>query len=324
MKTAPGAKKPIGRQIAFGAAAWTALALAAAAGWIRLGLIETLFLLAPWIVVPLAARLVSPVGDHKLSVKIWRALDWLLLPAAILATASFLLAPGMPAALLASAWLVVCALFASDGVLRLWRYRAGSFTQFCFAVGEAYLLVGASWLVISRLGLQPLGFQEPVVLLTAVHFHFAGFLSAVLAGLAHESSRTTRWSGLLRAALFGVIVGPALLGVAFLVGPKLKLAAALLIVIGQFGLAAAMLRVATTTARGLGRWMLSISAGCVAAGMALAAIWAIGEFPLHPFVNLDQMARFHGVLNAVGFGLCGLLGWAQFIGASQSSREMWQ
>jgi hypothetical protein len=33
------------------------------------------------------------------------------------------------------------------------------------------------------------------------------------------------------------------------------------------------------------------------------------EYPLHAFVNLEQMARYHGVLNSVGFGLCSLLGW---------------
>jgi len=38
-------------------------------------------------------------------------------------------------------------------------------------------------------------------------------------------------------------------------------------------------------------------------------VWAIGEYPLQQFVNLDQMERFHGTANALGFTLCGLLGW---------------
>jgi YndJ-like protein len=44
-------------------------------------------------------------------------------------------------------------------------------------------------------------------------------------------------------------------------------------------------------------------------GMALAGIWAVGEYPLHGFVNLEQMARYHGVLNSFGFTLCSLVGW---------------
>src|SRR2546429_8600602 len=39
-------------------------------------------------------------------------------------------------------------------------------------------------------------------------------------------------------------------------------------------------------------------------------VWAMGEYPLHAFVNLEEMARYHGVLNSVGFGLCSLVGWS--------------
>lgn len=55
--------------------------------------------------------------------------------------------------------------------------------------------------------------------------------------------------------------------------------------------------------------LLLFAGACVILGMALAGIWAIGEYPLHAFVNLEQMARYRGVLNSVGFGLCSLVGW---------------
>jgi len=106
-----------------------------------------------------------------------------------------------------------------------------------------------------------------------------------------------------------VVVGPALLGLAFLVGPKLKLAAVVLIVVGQFGLATGMVRVALGTANPVGRALLILSSGSIVAGMVLAATWALGEYPLQPFVDLGRMERYHGALNAVGFGICGLIGW---------------
>ena len=321
MKTAPVAAQPLDWKTGLGAAVLTGLALAASSGLIRLELTKILFLLAPWVVLPVAVNLIPPVADSRLSASSRRLHNAMVLPAAVLTTASFFLPAGRLAAVLASAWLPVCLLLASEGLLRLLRYQQESFAQFCFAVGPAYLVVGALWLVISRLGSRPLGFDEPIVLLTAVHFHFAGFLSAVLAGLTYQRLRTAPWAGCWRAAFFGVTAGPAFLGIAFLVGPKLKLLAALLIATGQFGLAAAMFRAGIAAGQGLGRWMLSISAGCVVAGMALAATWASGEYPLHQFVNLDQMVRFHGVLNALGFGLCGLFGWAQILGASHSNRE---
>lgn len=295
--------------VQLGAVVWLGMVAGTWSGWPQLGVIELLFLLAPWIVVPLATSLI-PSLDSSVSLAGQRpTLRWVIFAAAALATVSFFLPTGILAASLAGAWFLVCSAFALRGLHRLWRSRAHSFFQFCFAIGEAYLLVGGTWLVASRLGLQPAGFQEPIVLLTAVHFHFAGFLSAVLAGLTHERLGETRWSKPLGAALAGVVVGPGLLGLAFLVGPKVKLAAVMLIVVGQFGLAVGMVRVAIGAANPVGRAMLLLSSGCVVAGMVLVATWALGEYPLQPFVDLGRMERYHGALNAVGFGICGLIGW---------------
>ena len=172
------------------------------------------------------------------------------------------------------------------------------------------MLVAALWLMASRAGLHPLGFREPVVLLTAVHFHFAGFASAEMAALTYRRLRDTVWARGLGVAVMGVVCGPGLLGLAFLAGPKLKLAAALLIAVSQFGLAAAMFRVGLV-ARISERLLVGVAGGSVLLGMLLVAAWAIGEYPLQPFVDMRQMAEFHGVLNAIGFAFCGLLGWAQ-------------
>jgi hypothetical protein len=292
-----------------GTGVWLGIAVGTWRGWPQLGVIELLFLLAPWIVVPLAISLIPPLDSSEPLSGRRSALKWIIFAAAGLATFSFFLPVGVWAATFAGAWWLVCTLFALRGLRRLRRYRSQSFSQFCFGMGEAYLIVGGTWLVASRLGLQPVGFQEPIVLLTAVHFHFAGFLSAVLAGLTYKRLRETRWSKPLGAALTCVVVGPGLLGLAFLVGPKVKLAAVVLIVVGQFGLATGMVRVAWGTENPVGRAMLILSSGCVVAGMALAATWALGEYPLQPFVDLGRMERYHGALNAVGFGICGLIGW---------------
>jgi hypothetical protein len=292
-----------------GAALWLAIAAGFWIGWVQLSMVEILFLLAPLLLVPLAISLIPSLNDSERSAGRKGGFSWIMLGAAALATLSLFQPPGPKAAALASAWFFVCGWLAVQGLRRFLKYKAQSFSQFCFAAGEAYLIVGGTWLVISRLGLQPLEFQEPIVLLTAVHFHFAGFLSPVLAGLTYEHLRESRWSKPLRVTLAGAVAGPGLLGLAFFVGPKLKLAAVMLIVAGQFGLAAGTIRVAADMEHLAGRTLLFFSSGCVLVGMLLAATWAMGEYPLHPFVDLARMEKYHGVLNAVGFSLCGLLGW---------------
>ena len=294
------------REASVGAVVWIGLWLGSFLPGTHYGIIEILLLLAPWVVVPLAASLLT---QRKTSRQLLIA-SWMVPPAAALVTASFFVARSLLAACLASGWVLVCLIFVWDAFSRLWISKGRSFIEFCFATGEGYLLVAALWLVASRAGLHPFGFQEPIVLLTAVHFHFAGFASALLAGLTYEKLRDSAWARVLSVASVGVVCGPGILGLAFLAGPKCKLAAALLIAVSQFGLAAGLFRVGLAT-RPSGRLLLGVAGGSVLLGMVLAAAWAIGEYPLQPFVDLRQMAEFHGVLNALGFAVCGLLGWTQ-------------
>ena len=291
--------------ILIGSCVWLALSLTSVAPRVHLGIIEVLFLLGPWIVVPLGADLVRGAGNSKRGT----LRDWALIAAAALTAVSFFLDNRTASAWFASSWLLVCAAFAGDGLRRFVIVGTKSFTQFFFSVGEGYLLVAGAWLVASRAGLQLLTFREPIVLLTAVHFHFAGFASAVLAGLVDEAFVGHKWRQLLRVALLAVVLGPGILGLAFLFGPKLKLIAALLIALGQLGLAGGMVRVGMEAKNRIGRWLMFVASASVAAGMVFAAVWAVGEYPLQAFVNIRQMGEFHGVLNAVGFVVCGLVGW---------------
>ena len=272
----------------------------------RLSIFDLLFLLAPWVVVPLALSLVPAAQGLWMSRIGGCVIPYSLFPGAALTTVSFFLPNGLMAGTLSCLWLIVCTVLALDGLDRLVRTRLKSFPEFCFGVGEGYAFVGALWLLASRMGLQPVGFHEPIVLLTAVHFHYAGLMAAVLAGLLAASTRTTLP---LRMALSCAALGPGLLGLAFLVGPKLKLASVGVMVVGECGIAFGTLRIGLASASRIGGRMLIAGSACVILAMALAGVWAVGEYPLHEFVNLEQMARYHGVLNSVGFGLCSLVGW---------------
>ncbi len=317
----------------YGAAIWSAIAIASYCNWLRLDLVELLFLLAPWVIVPAALSL-TPARTKSYPILIVRSLRWLFVVAAALCTISFLCPAGIVAALLAGSWLLVCLCIGWGGINRLLAIRGESFLEFCVAVAECYIAVGGVWLVMSRAGLHPAGFQEPIVLLTAVHFHFAGFLSSIFAYLTLGWLQSTKWRKPLRIILLGTLLGPGLLGISFLISPKLKLIAVILIVIGQCGLAAGKTRISTMIFLGTstllrpGGWAGRISrlafsdrlssvclitaAASVATAMIYAATWALGEYPLQPMTDLSHMEHIHGVLNSIGFGAIGLLGWIKF------------
>lgn len=299
------------RAFVYSVAIWSAIAIASYVNWLRLDLIELLFLLAPWVIVP-AALALTPARPKSYPIGIFRSQRWLFFVAAALCTISFLSPAGIMAALFASCWLLVCLCIAWGGANRLLAFRAQSFLEFCVAIAECYIAVGGVWLVMSRAGLHPAAFQEPIVLLTAVHFHFAGFLSSVFAYLTLGWLQATKWAKPLRMILLGTLLGPGLLGISFLISPKLKLIAVILIVIGQCGVAAGMARIGVTIARGPSSVLLVLAAASVAAAMIYAAIWALGEYPLQPMTDLSHMERIHGVLNSIGFSVLGLLGWIRF------------
>ena len=112
-------------------------------------------------------------------------------PAAWALVASFALPPGRAAAALALPWLAITGAAALRGLGRL---RAGPRTPawLCLGVGPVYLAVGGAWAVIARAGLCPLGFPDVIVLMTAVHFHYAGFALLVLVGRAAGASADRR------------------------------------------------------------------------------------------------------------------------------------
>lgn len=297
------------RMAAVGGVVWLILLTDASLNNFRLNIFDLLFLLAPWVVVPLALGLLPATQTSRLSRVNKSSVRYLLLPGAALTTLGFFLRDGKVAGALVGVWLIVGVVLALDGLERLIKTRLHSFPEFCFAFGEGYAFVGTLWLLASRLGLQPVGFYEPIVLLTAIHFHYAGFMAAILAGLVASDSGAISSFLALRTALSCAVLGPGLLGLAFLAGPKMKLAAVALMVIGECGIALGTFCIGLADARGIGGRMLLVASGCVIVGIMLAGIWALGEYPLHAFVNLEQMARYHGVINSFGFGLCSLVGW---------------
>jgi hypothetical protein len=80
--------------------------------------------------------------------------------------------------------------------------------ELCLHAALVYWPVGCLWLVISRAGVNPLGFSDDIVLLTAVHFHYAGFAALTMLGMTGRFAKgmvyretTWRWGSPFRRVL---------------------------------------------------------------------------------------------------------------------------
>ena len=299
------------RKAAAGGVVWLGLAAASRLQTAPLNTIELLFLLGPLVVAPLGLELYIQSNREKEIGFPIRIAQQIQLPAALGAAASFWLPRGVLPMLLALPWFAVGCLFGIEGLIAVSQRKFRKLKSVCGIGSFLYLPIGCAWLMASSLGLTPMGFQEPIVLLTAVHFHFAGFAAPLLAMAAASAveKRSADIQKVFKVVAIGVLIGPGLLAAGFVIGPGVKLAAALVVVCSEAALSLIFLALVGAIRPRLAQVLIAISAISVLFSMVLAGVWAIGEFPLQPFVHLDEMARLHGTANAFGFILCGLLGW---------------
>jgi len=307
-----------------GAVVWAGLAVLARVGVARFGAIELMFLFGPLVIVPLGMELGRGFERGRGLASIARRIQPV---AAALAVGAVWIGPGRTAAELACGWLVVCLLMAGAGVGDLisasWLVASApatftshrstsartSFARVVVSVAYLDLAVGGAWLVASRWGLRPMGIQEPIGLLTAVHFHFAGFATAMIAAATlqfAERRGKVRW---LRWVVALVIGMPYLVAAGFVISPALKMVAGVFFSISVAGLAIFVRGYGRKAEDANARVLLQVAAGCVFAGMVLAGMYAVADFFGSDVLTIPQMARTHGVLNAVGFCMSGLLGW---------------
>lgn len=142
--------------------------------------IEILFLFAPLVMVPLGLQMMKHLDGTGSANAVERAALRIQLPAALAAVISFYSAWPLVGVGFGVPWLVFVMALAAARIWRVLRARARSMDEFYGLAACIYLAVGAAWLLASRLGWHPMEFREPIVLLTAVHFHYAGFAAAVM------------------------------------------------------------------------------------------------------------------------------------------------
>ena len=171
------------------------------------------------------------------------------------------------------------------------------------------LAVGGAWFVASRLGMRPMGIQEPIGLLTAVHFHFAGFATAMIAAATlhfAEQHGEGRW---LRRLIPLVIGMPFVVALGFVVSPTLKMVAGIIFSASVSALAIFVRSYGRKGENGTARLLLQVAAVSVFAGMMFSSAYAVADYLGSDVLTIPQMARTHGIFNAVGFCLPAMLGW---------------
>ena len=233
--------------------------------------------------------------------------------AALFTISSFFVQKGVLSAVLASAWLILNLLIALFGLLRLTKSGFHHLEELSIDAGLLYLPVAGAWLVVYRLGVQPFDYGEMIILLTVVHFHFAGFATPIIAGMcgrvfAHRNHPRKVFG----FSVFALVAAMPLVAAGITFSPWIGLVGALLLTAGLLMLAVLTIGwIRPLITSPASRALLLIGAISSCAAMVLACLYAYSLATHALIITIPGMAMTHGLLNAFGFVTCSLLVWSQ-------------
>ena len=230
--------------------------------------------------------------------------------ASLLLAMAFREPQGWTATMFAAPYLAATMAVALWGLLRAWQHRRGPMGDLCIDVGMIYLAVGGYWAVLDRAAAQPLGFDPAIVLLTSVHFHYAGFALLLLTGLAAQPGDRLSQVNCIAVVVAVPLVAIGITATQLAFSPVIECLAAWGMALGGLLTATQYFRLAFQ-----GRWpVLMHGCWCLVAGslvfsMWLAALYGSRSFVPIPWLDIPWMRALHGTANSVGVGLAGVLGW---------------
>jgi len=259
------------------------------------------------VAVPLGLRRIGSLGDPGSDRAVRRAAG-VAVPCAVALGASLALEPGAVAGLLSLPWLAMAGLGAAGAAIAFVRdpSRVRPSIRFGWEVALGFLAFGGVNATANRFGLQPLGFAPTIVLLTAVHFHAAGFVLLAAGLLAYARRPGTA----LAAAIVLLVIGTVITAAGYVAVAEAIFLGAFMVAFGGLGIAVATIRVRRTL-RSRGSQRLALVAGLgLLVSMPLAIAYAVGNALATPWLGLDVMIRTHGVLNVLAVALPISLAWA--------------
>jgi hypothetical protein len=207
-------------------------------------------------------------------------------------------------------WILPYAIWCFAMVFECFKIRFDlPYLMMLFAWG--ILSVATTWLLIDRLGYQPFGFSSWILLLTATHFHYAGFALILSLSLFLYQYPQNRLAKILSIA---VIVGIVLTATGITLNQVFHIHFVETISGVFMSIVAAccgwLFFKNASSKIGVTRYLWRIGGVCLIMAMSLAFLYALRSVWIIPFINIPFMQAVHGTTNALGFGTLTLLGYA--------------
>jgi hypothetical protein len=224
-----------------------------------------------------------------------------VLIAAALFSLAFQVPKGALGALLVIPWLLV----ALYEVWQSWRYDLElSLMSITALAANIFWLVAAAWAIPDRLGYSPLDYDPVIILLTVVHFHYAGYilLQLYLLGKPYWTKAYGRFVGIL------LLIGMPMVAIgisATQVGLPVMIESltVTIMALGGIGVGLGYLHMAWKEKKVITMLLWMISGLCLLVGMSLAMLYGWRFHHDYQWLSIPWMYAVHGTFNSMGFAL---------------------
>ena len=259
-----------------------------------------LLTIAQLVYVPIALRIVINKGDWFSKTYMYFAVP------AYLAVALLQMTSSKWDSALAGVYLIFTIFIAVYGLSRFIKRGFTHLEEFAIDLGLMYLAIGGGWFFAAAAQINT-GFSPLLTWLTGIHFHYSAFLLPIFIGLLGRLSKSIMFN--IIASI--LLVSPIIVAIGITYSTWIEVGSVILYIIGLSGLIYIAWKTAFTTQ--LQKWLLRISFSSLGVTILFSLLYALGNRFGDIIVTIDFMLLFHGVLNCLGFGLFGIIGWSLFI-----------
>ncbi|WP_158633920.1 YndJ family protein [Radiobacillus deserti] len=211
-------------------------------------------------------------------------------------------------------YILYTAVIAFIGIKRFLQRGFVHMEECLIELGMIHLLVGGAWYLAFQLNLN-LGFSPIITWLTAIHFHYAGFLLLVFIGFLGRIQKVKSYSFIA----FTACVAPWVVAIGISFSRFLEVVSVLVYMVAIYG--GIYLACKTPYERKLQKALIPISFLALGVSIVFSLLYAVGNWTGLFHVSLSFMLLFHGGTNGLLFAAIGVLGW--YLGAPSSKAKEW-
>ncbi|HEX7066000.1 MAG TPA: YndJ family protein [Bacillales bacterium] len=260
-----------------------------------LNLVSVIVLFAILIVIPMILPTVQRNDRFYKSAFIFSR------PAGILAACSLLFPQGWIAVLLVLPWFAVTILIALSGLTSIVINKQFSLPGVLVEnIAFIYIAVGGAWLFLHQTGAPIMDFSNVIILLTAIHFHYAAFIAPIIVAFVGKQLSIKGYSWIS----IGMIISPPLVAIGITGSDIIEAIGVSVFVATLFTYAVlCLLRWVPYMEAKLSKFWFLISSLSLIVAMTAAFV-----YDMRGTLSITQMVWLHGGLNSFGFAFFGALG----------------